>query len=141
MAAHASRTLSPLTALIVDLDHFKQINDTHGHATGDDVLAALGTTMQAALRASDFVGRYGGEEFVVLLPDTGPDEGRLVAEKIRAAIQTISVGGINRTITASIGLATLPDDATDSTTLLRQADRALYLAKANGRNRTETVAA
>jgi diguanylate cyclase (GGDEF)-like protein len=139
MAAHASRTLSPLTALLLDLDHFKQINDSYGHALGDDVLAALGTTMQATLRASDFVGRYGGEEFVILLPDTGQQEAELVAEKIRAAVATITVSGVTRAITASIGLAVLPNDATDSVTLLRNADRALYTAKSNGRNRVETT--
>lgn len=137
MSAHAARTLSPLTALLLDLDHFKQINDSHGHALGDDVLAALGTTVRAALRASDFVGRYGGEEFVILLPDTGREEGAIVAEKIRHAVATITVSRVTRPITASIGLATFPDDAGDSVALLRSADRALYVAKSNGRNRVE----
>lgn len=137
MAAHASRTISPLAALLLDLDHFKQINDSYGHALGDDVLAALGTTIQATLRTSDFVGRYGGEEFVILLPDTGQEEADLVAEKVRAAVATITVSGVTRPITASIGLAILPDDANDSVTLLRNADRALYTAKSNGRNRVE----
>jgi diguanylate cyclase (GGDEF)-like protein len=139
MAAHASRTMSPLAALLLDLDHFKQINDSHGHALGDDVLAALGTILQATVRTSDFVGRYGGEEFVILLPDTGREEGEAVAEKIRAAVATITVSGVTRPITASIGLAILPDDAGDSITLLRNADRALYTAKANGRNRVEAT--
>jgi diguanylate cyclase (GGDEF)-like protein len=139
MAAHASRTLSPLAALLLDLDHFKQINDSYGHAIGDDVLAALGTTLQATLRASDFVGRYGGEEFLILLPDTGRQEAEVAAEKIRAAVATITVPGVTRPITASIGLAVLPDDATDNVTLLRNADRALYTAKSNGRNRVETT--
>ena len=137
MTAHASRTVSPITALLLDLDHFKEINDTHGHAVGDDVLAAFGSTVQAALRASDFVGRYGGEEFVVLLPDTATDEARHVAEKLRVAVAGISVNGVARPITASIGVATLPDHAGDSVTLLRAADRALYTAKSNGRNRVE----
>jgi diguanylate cyclase (GGDEF)-like protein len=139
MTAHASRTVSPLAALMLDLDHFKEINDSHGHARGDDVLAALGTTIRAALRASDFVGRYGGEEFVILLPDTGREEAGLVAEKIRAAVAAINVSGVTRPITASIGLAILPDDAGDSGTLLRNADRALYAAKSNGRNRVEVA--
>jgi diguanylate cyclase (GGDEF)-like protein len=137
MAAHASRTLSPLAAMMLDLDHFKQINDSYGHGTGDDVLAALGTTVQAILRTSDFVGRYGGEEFVILLPDTGRAEAEIVAEKIRAAVATITVSDVTRPITASIGVAVLPDDAADSITLLRNADRALYAAKSNGRNRVE----
>jgi len=137
MAAHASRTMSPLAALMLDLDHFKQINDNYGHGCGDDVLAALGTTVRAMLRASDFVGRYGGEEFVILLPDTGRAEAATVAEKIRAAVETITVAEVTRPITASIGVAVIPDDATDSVALLRNADRALYAAKSNGRNRVE----
>jgi diguanylate cyclase (GGDEF)-like protein len=141
MSAHASRTLSPLTVLLLDLDHFKQINDNYGHALGDDALAALGTTLQGTLRASDFVGRYGGEEFVILLPDTGQDEAELVAEKVRAAVAAITISGVTRAITASIGLAVLPDDANDSVTLLRNADRALYTAKSNGRNRVESARA
>ena len=139
MTAHASRTSSPLAALLLDLDKFKEVNDSYGHAIGDDVLAALGITLQATLRASDFVGRYGGEEFVILLPDTGRAEAEQVAEKILGAVATITVAGVNRPITASIGLAVLPDDANDSITLLRNADRALYTAKSNGRNRVETI--
>jgi len=139
MTAHASRTLSPLAALLLDLDHFKQINDTYGHAAGDDVLAAVGTTLKASLRASDFVGRYGGEEFVVLLPDTGYAEGEAIAEKIRGAIAAITVSGVSRPITASIGFAIFPDNAHDSVMLLRNADRALYSAKSNGRNRVEAA--
>jgi diguanylate cyclase (GGDEF)-like protein len=139
MAAHASRTLSPLAALLLDLDHFKQINDTHGHAAGDDVLAALGTTLKATLRASDFAGRYGGEEFVILLPDTGHAEAAITAEKIRSAVAAITVSGVSRPITASIGFAILPDNANDSVSLLRHADRALYSAKSNGRDRVEAA--
>ena len=105
MVAHASRTVSPLAALLLDLDHFKQINDGYGHALGDEVLAAFGSTIQTALRTSDFVGRYGGEEFVILLPDTGPEEAEMVAEKIRATVAAITVPGVTRSITASIGLA------------------------------------
>jgi diguanylate cyclase (GGDEF)-like protein len=133
------RPLVLVSALLLDLDHFKQINDEHGHALGDDVLAALGATIQAPLRASDFVGRYGGEEFVILLPDTARQEAEVVAEKIRVAVASISVSGVTRPITASIGVAVLPDDAADSVTLLRNADRALYAAKSNGRNRIEVT--
>jgi diguanylate cyclase (GGDEF)-like protein len=139
MAAHASRAVSPLAALLLDLDHFKQINDSHGHAAGDEVLAALGATLKATLRASDFVGRYGGEEFVILLPDTGYAEAQTTAEKIRAAVAAITVSGVTRPITASIGFAIFPDNAHDSVTLLRNADRALYSAKSNGRNRVESA--
>jgi diguanylate cyclase (GGDEF)-like protein len=139
MVAQASRTLSPLAALLLDLDHFKQINDSFGHARGDDVLAAVGVSLRSALRESDFVARYGGEEFVILLPNTARQEALLVAEKVRAEIETITVAGVNREITASLGVAVIPDDAGDGASLLRYADRALYVAKARGRNRVEAA--
>ncbi len=140
LVAHASRSVSPLTALALDLDHFKQINDTYGHGSGDEVLAAVGSTLKSSCRESDFVGRAGGEEFLILLPDTDLVAGRLVAENIRAAVAAITVGSVARPITASIGIAVLPDHAGDATSLLRHADRALYSAKKNGRNRIETFA-
>jgi len=127
----------PLALALLDLDHFKQINDTYGHGVGDDALAAFGTTVRAVLRASDFVGRHGGEEFVVLLPETERAQALTVAEKVRSAVATITIPDVDRPITVSIGVAVFPDDATEAATLLRQADRALYLAKANGRNRIE----
>jgi diguanylate cyclase (GGDEF)-like protein len=134
MVAQASRSVSPLAALMLDLDHFKQINDTYGHGRGDDTLAAVGATLRALVRESDFVGRYGGEEFVVLLPDTARDGAVLVGEKIRAAVELITVPGVSRLITVSVGVAVMPDDAGESVALLRHADRRLYAAKANGRN-------
>jgi diguanylate cyclase (GGDEF)-like protein len=134
MAAQASRNLSPLAALMLDLDHFKQINDSYGHGRGDDVLAAVGATLQASVRDSDFVGRYGGEEFVMLLPGTTRDDAVQVGEKIRAAVGVITVPGVSRLLTVSVGIAVLPDDAGESVALLRHADRRLYAAKANGRN-------
>jgi diguanylate cyclase (GGDEF)-like protein len=140
MVANASRSVSPLAALALDLDHFKQINDTYGHGSGDEVLAAVGSTLKTACRDSDFVGRAGGEEFLILLPDTGLEAGRLVAENVRAAVAAITVASVARPITTSIGVAVLPDHAGDATSLLRHADRALYTAKKNGRNRTEVFA-
>ena len=140
MVAQTSRTLAPLSAIMFDLDHFKQINDTYGHDRGDDVLAAVGAVLAETVRASDFVGRNGGEEFIVLLPNTDTDAALVVAEKIRAAISDISVTGVDRTITASLGVATIPYHAGDGDQLVRAADRALYLAKTNGRNRVETGA-
>ena len=137
MVAHASRTVSPLAALALDLDHFKHINDRYGHGSGDEVLAAVGSTLKTSCRESDFVGRAGGEEFLILLPDTGLDAAKLVAENVRRALAAITVPSIERAITASIGVAVLPDHAGDATSLLRHADRALYTAKKNGRNRTE----
>ena len=116
MVAQAARMVSPLSALLLDLDHFKQINDTLGHGRGDDVLAAVGSVLPSVLREADFVARYGGEEFLILLPATGHDEAAIVAEKVRAAIETITVAGINRAITASIGIAAVPEDAGDADT-------------------------
>jgi diguanylate cyclase (GGDEF)-like protein len=138
MVAHAARTVSPLAALALDLDHFKQINDRYGHASGDEVLAAIGSTLKTTRRDSDFVGRAGGEEFLILLPDTRLEAAQLVAEKVRLSIAAITIPSVERPITASIGVAVLPDHAGDATSLLRHADRALYTAKSNGRNRTET---
>jgi diguanylate cyclase (GGDEF)-like protein len=141
MAAQTSRTLAPLGAIMLDLDHFKQINDSYGHGRGDDVLAAVGAVLSETVRTSDFVGRNGGEEFIVLLPDTDTDAALAVAEKIRAAIADLSVFGVDRAITASLGIATIPRHAGDGDQLVRSADRALYLAKTNGRNRVETATA
>jgi diguanylate cyclase (GGDEF)-like protein len=140
MAAHAERTSSPLGTVLFDLDHFKQINDLCGHEKGDEVLAAVGVAVTSSLRASDFAGRFGGEEFILLLPDTDRGGAVIVAEKLRQAIAAVEVAGVSRPITASLGVAALPDDAAEPTLLLRAADRALYQAKSRGRNRVETVA-
>jgi diguanylate cyclase (GGDEF)-like protein len=137
MVAQASRTMSPLAALMGDLDHFKQINDQYGHGRGDDVLAATAAAMSASIRDSDFAGRFGGEEFIVLLPDTDAAGAFTIAEKVRAAIAAIRVTGVERPITMSIGIAVLPDHATDAEALERAADQALYAAKNSGRNRIE----
>ena len=140
MTARALTTDQPLAALMLDLDHFKQINDTFGHAKGDQVLAMVGHAATATIRGGDFAGRYGGEEFVVLLPDTDIEHGVMVAENLRAAIAAIEVSGVERGITASVGVAVLPGDASDPDQLLRCADRALYTAKAHGRDRVEVLA-
>jgi diguanylate cyclase (GGDEF)-like protein len=138
MVAQSARGVSPLAALLLDLDHFKNINDTLGHDQGDEVLAAAAVALQSAVRDSDFVGRYGGEEFLLLLPETDKQAALEVAEKVRKAIATIHLANLNQ-ITASIGVAVIPDDAGDAPTLIRQADRALYSAKKNGRDRVETI--
>jgi diguanylate cyclase (GGDEF)-like protein len=134
MVAQASRSITPLSALMLDLDHFKQINDRFGHDTGDEVLAAVGAALASCLRAGDFAGRFGGEEFLILLPDTALDGALHVAEKVRTTIAAISVQGVERDITASLGIADLLAHAGNATGLLREADRALYAAKAAGRN-------
>jgi diguanylate cyclase (GGDEF)-like protein len=135
MVSQAGRTLSPLTLLMLDLDHFKHINDEFGHGRGDEVLAAAAAAITGAVRSSDFAGRYGGEEFVVLLPETTAEGGRVIAEKIRTAVAGLRVPAVSRPITVSIGVAALPEHARDTETLQRAADRALYAAKNAGRNR------
>jgi diguanylate cyclase (GGDEF)-like protein len=141
MAAFANRSVTPLAAVLFDLDHFKKINDLAGHEKGDEVLAAVGVAVAAECRASDFVGRYGGEEFVLLLPDTDRAGAVVIAEKVRLAIAAVEVVGVSRAITASLGVAAIPDDASEHGQLVRAADRALYLAKAAGRNRVATLVA
>jgi len=129
------RSLTPLAAALLDLDHFKQINDRFGHAKGDEVLAAVGAALRSCLRASDFAGRFGGEELLVLLPETTAQEALALTERIRDMIASIRVQGVERAITVSIGVADLIQHGGDASGLLRQADRALYTAKATGRNR------
>jgi len=123
--------------LLIDIDHFKRVNDSFGHAAGDEVLKGVVATIKTLLRDSDLFARIGGEELVVLMPETGIEAARLVAERLRAAIQTDRYPLPNQsvTVTASIGLAvtTLPPEPLPA--LLERADRALYAAKAAGRNR------
>jgi diguanylate cyclase (GGDEF)-like protein len=137
MVAQSSRTVTPLAALMCDLDHFKHINDQFGHGSGDDLLAAVGAALSDTLRAADFAGRYGGEEFLVLLPATGPEGAHEIAEKIRTAVADIRVPTVAQRITLSVGIAVLPDHANDAGSLERAADRALYAAKNAGRDRIE----
>ncbi len=140
MIAQAGRTLTPLTAIMLDLDRFKALNDDYGHDLANDVLATVGAVLQGESRASDFAARFGGEEFTLLLPDTDKEGARVVAEKLLAALREISVPGVDRTITASAGVATYPGDAAAPEHLLRVADRALYAAKQAGRDRVVLAA-
>jgi diguanylate cyclase (GGDEF)-like protein len=137
MVAQANRAATTMAMLMLDLDHFKEINDALGHSRGDEVLAAVGVTLAATVRECDFAGRFGGEEFVVLLPDVDLHGARRVGEKIQSAVAGIFVPGLDRKITASIGIALVPDHGGDPETLERAADRALYSAKQKGRNRIE----
>lgn len=141
MVAQANRSGLPLSALLVDLDHFKRINDTYGHGRGDEVLAAAAEAMRAAVRESDFVGRLGGEEFLILLPDTASEGALQSAEMVRAAVAAISVPKVDSQVTTSVGVAVLGDDGIDGDTLVRSADRALYAAKSLGRNRVASAGA
>jgi two-component system cell cycle response regulator len=121
-----------LSVALADVDHFKAVNDDHGHLIGDDVLAAVGRRLSEAVRADDVVGRWGGEEFLAILPRIESDGARAAAERIRGAVaQAPLSGGIP--VTVSVGCATLEDEATVDT-LLRRADEALYRAKRGGRN-------
>jgi len=140
MHAQSMRLGSPMSVLVLDLDHFKRVNDTYGHPRGDEALAATADSMSSTVRDSDFVGRMGGEEFIVLLPDTANDAAVHVAQKLRRAIEALVIPGVPTGITASVGVATYPDDAVESDAVLRLADRALYLAKKLGRNRVERAA-
>jgi diguanylate cyclase (GGDEF)-like protein len=133
----ARRNPSPLCALLLDLDNFKALNDNHGHLAGDEVLRGFANKLRDNLRQSDIICRWGGEEFILLLKDTAPEQARLLAEKVRqqTAQSSVSYKGASLHITTSIGLAELhPDDSLSE--LLARADRALYRAKQSGRNRT-----
>ncbi|GAC1434269.1 MAG: hypothetical protein NVSMB51_01030 [Solirubrobacteraceae bacterium] len=139
MVAQAGRSQAPLSAILLDLDHFKAINDRFGHNRGDDVLAAVGDILRTESRAGDFAGRYGGEEFLLLLPATGAAGAVQLAEKLRIALGQVVVPGAGSLISASFGVAAIPEHAGDGDTLIRQADRALYRAKELGRDRVETA--
>lgn len=139
MAAQAGRGKTSLAAIVVDIDHFKRVNDNYGHPIGDLLLSAIGAAIAATMRTSDFAGRYGGEEFVLLLPDTGVDGAMILAEKVRGEIERLRIMEIDDAVTASFGVAVLPDHASQGESLLREADRALYVAKGSGRNRVQTA--
>lgn len=132
----ALRYHRPLTAMMLDIDHFKSLNDTWGHLVGDRVLQALVERCRENLRALDIVGRYGGEEFFFLLPETDLAEALTVAERLRRAIEEMRVvfGENAVSVTVSIGVAAMTPTITDLTMLIECADRALYLAKQAGRN-------
>ncbi|MCK9798201.1 diguanylate cyclase [Pseudomonas sp. MAFF 302030] len=121
--------------LFIDADHFKQINDNHGHAVGDEVLYKLAQLIEQHTRATDFVARYGGEEFAVLLPNiAAPDSPEVVAEKIRAAVADATFPGVGQ-VTVSIGISVADAADSNSTALIKRADQQLYQAKSSGRNR------
>jgi diguanylate cyclase (GGDEF)-like protein len=137
-AARAVRYGRALSVIILDLDHFKLVNDTWGHEAGDSVLKEASLVLKKGLRGSDFLGRHGGEEFAVLLPETPPDQAVLVAERLRTMIAQAPIlipGGMSVTLTASFGVSG-KERLTEETInfLIRAADHAMYEAKAGGRN-------
>jgi len=136
-----------LIGMLVDVDHFKQVNDRYGHQAGDRTLQGVARLLGHELRGSDVLARYGGEEFVLLLPDTTTGPGMVIAERLRAQVESASFtgpSGQRLQVTVSIGLACLMPDARRAVAdpdvwLLQQADAALYQAKQEGRNRVVCV--
>ncbi|QDS99968.1 GGDEF domain-containing protein [Adhaeretor mobilis] len=127
----------PFAMILLDVDHFKKFNDTHGHQAGDEVLRVVGRTLNDVVKKTDLPCRYGGEEFAIVLPSTNAQQGRVAAERVRKAIEaaTVPFEGKNLKVTASVGLTEVArGDQTDQ--IIRRADDAVYAAKDNGRNRS-----
>ena len=137
------RQKTPLCAIMTDIDHFKEVNDTYGHAVGDEVLRTVAKTIRAQLREYDIAGRYGGEEFAILLPFTKIEEAKMVAERLRTAVEkrTVDISRINpdietKSVNVTISLGVYEFNRHDKDDdLLKKADKALYIAKESGRNR------
>lgn len=141
LAAEVIRSLRhkhTFALLIIDIDHFKRINDTFGHQKGDDVLRSLADVFRKSIRECDYVARYGGEEFIVLLPETSRQGAIEAAERIRinAGKESAALADGSIRVTVSIGISLFPDNGEDVRTVIQQADKALYAAKDSGRNRT-----
>ena len=133
----SSRFGYEFTVLFIDLDHFKQVNDTHGHLIGSKLLAEIGYLIKAQLRLIDYAFRYGGDEFVVLLPQTGKDSALVVAKRLRDSLRTSMFcrdEGLNLNVRASMGVATYPHDAKTPHDIIRQADEMMYLVKNTSRD-------
>ena len=138
LISQAIRHGFPVSLLVIDLDHFKSINDTHGHTTGDLVLAETGKLLLQNFRNEDLVARFGGEEFVILLDHCDASSARIKAEQLRAAVEAMLPAGIR--VTASIGVATLqPPEQHDFETLFNRGDEGVYKAKEQGRNQVQFI--
>ena len=134
--ARATRHSHPLACMMIDVDHFKKVNDEHGHIVGDRVLAQVAAAITATIRKTDVAGRYGGEEFLVLVPETPCTGAHVLAERLRRAVASIGrSGGDVPAVTVSIGIATTELKLPSAQELLRRADGALYAAKNAGRDR------
>jgi len=133
----SSRFGYEFTVVFIDLDHFKQVNDTNGHLVGSKLLAEIGYLIKAQLRLIDYAFRYGGDEFVVLLPQTGKDSALVVAKRLRDSLRTsmfCKEEGLNLNVRASMGVATYPHDAKTPHDIIRQADEMMYLVKNTSRD-------
>ncbi|HJO91863.1 MAG TPA: GGDEF domain-containing protein [Victivallales bacterium] len=133
----AKRYLHPLSVLMLDLDYFKMVNDTFGHQTGDNVLKLIAEKLKSCVRKIDICGRYGGEEFLIILPNTGLQSAVKVAENIRKVIESTKFPEHNIHLTVSIGAASVDDEMITAGKLIKIADLLLYKAKHNGRNKVE----
>ena len=142
MLAHSRRYGRKCSLILTDVDHFKSVNDTYGHLTGDQVLKGVARILREQARDTDIVARYGGEEFAILMPETEAKGAKVIAERIREAIKAevfqTEMGPLK--VTLSLGIATAPDHGTDKLVLVEQADQCLYYAKRHGRNQSVTVA-
>jgi diguanylate cyclase (GGDEF)-like protein len=134
--SQASEQRQPLSLLFIDIDHFKSVNDRLGHSGGDQCLREVAAALRGALEAGDILGRYGGEEFIVLLPGRGGAEAREIAERLRAAVERREFRHDNHSerLTVSIGVATRLDAEREASATVKRADQALYAAKRAGRN-------
>jgi diguanylate cyclase (GGDEF)-like protein len=138
---YARRHGEPFAFLMVDVDHFKRVNDTHGHLAGDQVLLNLARVFQATVRASDIIGRYGGEEIGIILRRCNRDGAVLLAGKLRDALHehpAVTRDGKTIPVKVSIGISACPEDGMSANVVVGAADRALYKAKSSGRDRIET---
>lgn len=136
--SRARRHAHPLAVILTDIDHFKQVNDIHGHLAGDEVLRVISQRLQDSLRDTDILGRYGGEEFLIVLPETGCEGGKVLAERLRRAIEAepVDVNGTSLQINISLGISELREDCQKYEQLISESDHALYQSKDAGRNQT-----
>jgi len=133
---YASEINQPLSVIMLDIDHFKNVNDIYGHQKGDMVLTEIGKIITNNIRVTDYVGRYGGEEFVVLLPGANKKHAYTIAEKVREKVESSKLLGNDSQLTISCGISTFPYDASKQNQIIEKADQALYNAKENGRNKS-----